>query len=87
MLHRADDPALGLRPVERDPQRLTRAAGEDQLPLPAERALASLARILQRLLGPAPLGMRGGGLAQMRKPSSIAACASGRRGEVAAWSR
>ncbi len=53
VLDRADDPApysflADLRAVERNPQRLARAGGEDQLPVPAERRLAPRPCILQR---------------------------------------
>jgi len=98
VLDRADDAAIDLGAVERDPQCLARAAGEDQFAIPLQRRLDPLARILQRgaralirsrasssaarALRPSACGLDG--LAQIAKPSSIAAFASGRSGEVAA---
>ena len=78
MVDRADEAPLRHRPGERDGQGLARAAGEQDVVRPAERPGDGGARLLQRALGGAPLGMGGGGVGPDR--ASLRQCGTGRRG-------
>ena len=58
VFHRAHGMVQDNGPVERDLRRLARAAGEDHLAFPAQRALHPCPRVLQRLLRAASFPMR-----------------------------
>jgi hypothetical protein len=69
---RRDRNVGGIESAKRDLDRLRRAGGEDQLPLPAQRALDAVAGVLQRGAGGAALrrgGMKGWPSAPSPPPS------------------
>ena len=67
MLNGGNEPCARIGMMQRQGRRLTCTRGEDDLAIPAERSLNSLARILQQTARLATFGVRTGGIGPLRK--------------------